>query len=132
MVLKYGVVFILINLSHNKSLFNFCNDSIIEKLNVKSCKYILGVPRRCTNSSVMSELGRYPLYFSIILNLVKYWIRLEKSDNTLLKESLRMSKNLHENGYTNWISCIYIMLQFLYISPRYILQGKVNVKKTFN
>jgi hypothetical protein len=51
-------------------------------------KYILGVPR-CTNSSVMSELGRYPLYFSIILNLVKYWIRLEQSDNTLLKESCR-------------------------------------------
>ena len=37
----------------------------------------------------MSELGRYPLYFSIIINLVKYWIRLEKSDNTFLKESCR-------------------------------------------
>ena len=65
------------------------NDNIIEKINVKSCKYILDVPRRCTNSSVMSELGRYPLYLSIILNLVKYWIRLEKSDNTFLKESCR-------------------------------------------
>jgi hypothetical protein len=77
----------------------------------------------------MSELGRYPLYFSIIINLVKYWIRLEKSDNTLLKGSLRMSKNLHENGCTSWISCISNTLQFLDISPNYILQGKVNVKK---
>ena len=77
----------------------------------------------------MSELGRYPLYFSVILNLIKYWIRLEKSDNTLLKESLRMSKNLHDNSCTSWISCIYNMLQFLDISPHYILQGKVNVKK---
>ena len=115
-------------LKSHKSFFNLCNDSIIEKLNVKSCKYILDVPRRCTNSSVMSELGSLSLYFSIILNLVKYWIRLEKSDNTLLKESLRMSKNLHENGCTSWISCIYNMLQFLDISP-HILQGKVNVKK---
>ena len=39
-----------------------------------------------------------------------------------------MSKNLHENGCTSWISCIYNMLQFLDISP-HILQGKVNVKK---
>jgi hypothetical protein len=116
-------------LKSHKSFFNLCNDSIIEKLKVKSCNYILGIPRRCTNSSVMSELGRYSLYFNIILNLVKYWIRLEKSDNTLLKEFLRMSKNLHENGCTSWNSCIYNMFQFLDISPHYILQGKVNVKK---
>ena len=79
-------------LKSHKSFCNLCNDSIIEKLNVKSCTYILGVPRRCTNSSVMSELGRYSLYFSIILNLVKYWIRLEKSDNTLLKGSDNMKQ----------------------------------------
>ena len=79
-------------LKSHKSFFNLCNDSIIEKQNVKSCKYILGIPRRCTNSSVMSELGRYSLYFSIILNLVKYWIRLEKSDNTLLKGSDNMKQ----------------------------------------
>jgi hypothetical protein len=42
-----------------------------------------------------------------------------------------MSKNLHENGCTSWIGCIYTMLQFLDISPHYILQGKVNVKKRF-
>jgi hypothetical protein len=40
-----------------------------------------------------------------------------------------MSKNLHENSHTSWISCIYNMLQFLNISPHYILQGNVNVKK---
>ena len=77
----------------------------------------------------MSELGRYSLYFSIILNLVKYWIRLEKSDNILLKESLRMSKNSHENGCTSWIICIYNMLQSLDISPHYILQGKLMLSK---
>ena len=51
-------------LKSHKSFFNLCNDSIIEKLNVKSCKYILGIPKRSTNSSVMSELGRYPLYLA--------------------------------------------------------------------
>ena len=40
-----------------------------------------------------------------------------------------MSKNLRENGCTSWISCIYNMLQFLDISPHYILQAKINVKK---
>jgi hypothetical protein len=35
-------------LRSHKSFLNLCNDSIIEKLNVKSYKYILGVPRGCT------------------------------------------------------------------------------------
>ena len=33
----------------------------IEKLNVKLCKYVLGVSRKSCNDAVRGELGRYPL-----------------------------------------------------------------------
>jgi hypothetical protein len=37
-----------------------------EQSHVKILKYILGVNRKTTNIAVMSELGRYPIYFSVI------------------------------------------------------------------
>jgi hypothetical protein len=44
---------------------------------VKILEYILGVNRKTTNIAVMSELGRYPIYFSVILAMLKYCHRLE-------------------------------------------------------
>ena len=38
-----------------------------EQSHVKILKYILGVNRKTTNIAVMFELGRYPIYFSVIL-----------------------------------------------------------------
>jgi hypothetical protein len=34
-------------------------------------KYILGVNRKASNIAVMSELERYPIYFSVILSMLK-------------------------------------------------------------
>jgi hypothetical protein len=48
-----------------------------EQSHVKILKYILGVNRKTTNIAVMSELGRYPIYFSVILAMLKYCHRLE-------------------------------------------------------
>ena len=40
------------------NFFTICNNSPIEKLNIKLCKYILGVPKSSTNDAVRGELGR--------------------------------------------------------------------------
>ena len=57
----------------------FCNDLIIEKLDIKACKFILGLNKRSTNAAARGELGRFPLLFSIIINMINYWIRLVNS-----------------------------------------------------
>ena len=43
-------------------LFDIFTEWEMEKLNLKYCKHILGVTKLCTNITVLSELGRYPLY----------------------------------------------------------------------
>ncbi|XP_071132876.1 uncharacterized protein [Mytilus edulis] len=48
-----------------------------EKLHIKFCKFILGVHKKTTNAAVLSELGRFPIYFNIIKGMLLYWYRLE-------------------------------------------------------
>jgi hypothetical protein len=61
MGVKCGVCFLLIRPVVGKKV-----------IIVKFVKYILGVNRKTTNIAVMSELGRYPIYFSVILAMLKY------------------------------------------------------------
>jgi len=104
-------------LDNCSSLYKLCNEIVIEKLHSKSLKCILGVNRKSTSSAVMAELGRFPLFFTIILNMIKYWVHLENSGDTLLKEALFVSKSLHENGKESWYSCVVKVLELLDLNP---------------
>jgi hypothetical protein len=57
------------------------------KLHQKFLKYILGVHTKTTNIAVLSELGRFPLYYNIIKAMLKYYYRLEKSQSTFPQDS---------------------------------------------
>ena len=50
-------------------------NDFIDKSHFKYLKYILGVNKKSTNLAILSELGRYPLYFSVVLSMLKYWFR---------------------------------------------------------
>jgi hypothetical protein len=65
------------------TLIKICNNFVSEKVHMKICKYALEVNRRFTNLAVIGELGRYPLYLEVLLNMIKYWARLTKLDNCL-------------------------------------------------
>lgn len=45
----------------------------IEKLHLDFCKHILGVKRSTCNVAVYSELGRCPLLYQRMFNIVKFW-----------------------------------------------------------
>ena len=47
-----------------------------EKLHLKFSKFLLGVHKKSVNFAVLSELGRSPLHFNIVISRVKYWYRL--------------------------------------------------------
>ena len=104
-------------LTDHSTFYKLCNEKIIEKLHLKCCKYILAVNRKSTNSAVMAELGRFPLFFNVLLSMIKYWIRLETSENNLLKEALILSKNIHNHGQTSWYSFIVKLLELLDLNP---------------
>jgi hypothetical protein len=74
----------------NPSFDNIYSGSLCEKIHLKFCKFILGVHKRTTNIAVLSELGRFPLYFNIIKGMLLYCYRLENlgREFPLLAEAL--------------------------------------------
>ena len=57
--------------NNNLSLFEAFKDWEFEKLNIKFCKYLLGVNKKSTNIAVLSELGRYPIYLKLITQVLR-------------------------------------------------------------
>jgi hypothetical protein len=54
----------------------------------------------------MSELGRYPIYFSVILAMLKYCHRLERQHEDLLFYAYVCNKELHFSKINTWYSGI--------------------------
>ena len=79
------------------SFDNIYSGSLCEKIHLKFCKFILGVHKRTTNIAILSELGRFPLYFNIIKGMLLYWYRLENlgKEFPLLKEAYNETKLLY-------------------------------------
>ena len=57
-----------------------------------------------SNLAVMSETGRLPMYFSVIISIVKYMYlyRLENISEGLFTDSYMSSKHLHHEGLQSW------------------------------
>ena len=60
--------------------------------------------------------------------MIKYYIRLNTSNDQLLSDAFHLSKELHQQGKKSWFGCIKIMLQYINADESYILQKKTVVK----
>ena len=60
--------------------------------------------------AVYGELGRFPLYISRYVRVIKYWIRLMKSDNALIKELYLDIVYDVNRGLKNWASQVKMLL----------------------
>jgi hypothetical protein len=86
---------------------------VADKINLKFCKFILGVNSKSSNMTVLSELGRFPIYFNIVLSMISYIHRLHYCSSNLLKEAFQCNKNLHENNIQTWYSSVSFLLDTL-------------------
>lgn len=106
-------------------------DSILpESIQLKFCKYILGVHRLATNNAVRAELGRYPLAVDIMGSAVKYWhfVSSPSHENTLVAECLRVHAN---NSWLSNINSIFSNLGLTHINrdtPVYHLKKQLKIK----
>ena len=95
------------NLEKNKDIYDIYKDWNAEKLNMKFCKLILGAGKKSTNIAILSELGRLPMYCSIILSLLSYWHRIENmSESSLLHCAYDECKNLSQSDINNWYNTV--------------------------
>ena len=85
-----------------------------EKIHNRFCKYLLGVHKKASNLASRIELGREPILNFICSQAFKYYSRLSQlPEDRLLKEVFELDKNLFQNGYKSWYSCIHnFMLKF--------------------
>ena len=100
----------------NDESFKFSNiykNSMVDKSQISFLKYILGVNRFSSNLAVLSETGRLPIYFSVIMSVVKYLHRLENASDGLLKDAYISSKRMHQGGLQSWYTSAIYILQLL-------------------
>ena len=62
----------------------------LEKINIRLCKYLLGVGKKTTNNAVRGELGRFPLAIRIITQFISYWNRMQEIDYSSLAKTTYM------------------------------------------
>ena len=80
-------------------IMSICDKQPYEKLNVKLCKYILGVGKHATNAAVLGELGRYPLTLKLFTQSIKFFDRIGSETFTgLAKDSFKESFNAQANA----------------------------------
>ena len=118
-----------LNAQGDRYFKKLCENLVVEKAHISFCKFILGVPRRATNIAVMGELGRYPLFLEILLNMFKYSIRLYKTEDVLLQQAFSLSKSLNEtHKKKSWYSDIHSLFQYFDINEQYMLTLKTKLK----
>lgn len=76
------------------------NVSILEKLHLKYCKYVLGVSPSTTTCMVYGETGRMPISVIIQLRLVSFWARLITSEEHRLRRTMYSILLKHYNDGT--------------------------------
>ena len=93
---------------NQENLYDFCNKSPIEKLNLKLCKFLLGVHSKSTNDAVRGELGRYPLLINILNLANRYYDRIESLENdSLVKVSCNdHCVNMYDDSWPSMMNTI--------------------------
>ena len=90
-----------------KSDFKSWDNSGIEKTHLHFCKRYLEVHNKSSNVACRSELGRFPLIIDInnkILNYLNYL--QEKDENSIVKQSLKISVDLYHSGQNSFYSSL--------------------------
>ena len=62
----------------------------IERLHLNFMKRLLGVKRSTHNMVVYRELARFPLHINRCVRLVKYWLKINSSDNCIVHSVYNM------------------------------------------
>ena len=96
--------FVLPILNYGCEVWGFNVHRELERVHLTFCKRILGVKDSASLAGVYGELGRFPLYVKRTVNIVKFWFKMVKSDNTVLKTVYHKSFIDCVNGENNWVT----------------------------
>ena len=78
------VILLVFYVMHQKS-GAILKEKAVERVHVVFCKRLLGIKRTTNNSMMYAELGRVPLRANRLFNMIRYWHRILKTNNCILK-----------------------------------------------
>jgi hypothetical protein len=100
--------------SGNLSLKSMLESPLTEALNIKLCKYILGVGRKAPNDAVRGELGRLPTLVTSVKRCVTFAKRsYSLSTDNLLKQALPPLQDIVSQPTDgNWTAHLWNLIHF--------------------
>ncbi|KAL4221122.1 hypothetical protein ACF0H5_019381 [Mactra antiquata] len=91
-------------LAYSCEIWGFGKSNEIERIHLKFLKKIINVRSNTSNIAVYGELGRYPLYITRRLRILKYWLKIIDTDIIIIEAVYKKSLEDCLNGKTNWVS----------------------------
>ena len=92
-------------LNYCSELWGYVKAQDIERVHTMFLKRVLGVKRSTSNDLVYCETERIPLAVNRQFHMLKYWVKLLKTDNCILKHLyLNMFHAYSKNNAPNWLS----------------------------
>ena len=99
-------------LNYGAEVWGFKEYECIESVQIRFCKKLLGVGRCSSNSAILGELGRYPLFVNLSLKCIKYWFKLLRMPPSRNPRAVYdMLLNLDEAGRITWVTFIKLLLR---------------------
>ena len=89
-----------------ESLINFWESFEAEKINLKCCRMILSVHRKCSRVAILGELSRYPTFLKSLSQCLNYKLFLQSQSPPDSLVSLAMSEmsQMADSGQDCWLT----------------------------
>jgi len=116
-------------LNYASELWGFGKSKEIERIHLKFSKSLLNVKTSTTNMGVYGELGRYPLYITRHVCIIKYWSKIILSSNVLITKLY--NNLLSSNNMNNWAYKVKSLLDSYGFSDVWINPYTVDLKNFF-
>ncbi len=89
----------------------------LNKVITSFIRQILGVHKKTTNLAIMAETGKLPISLKVFSHIMKYWMRISISKNSLLRQSYLVNCSNHEKGKRSWVKLVQFLLKYTNTNP---------------
>ena len=87
-----------------KDNFHKLDRVVLEKMDLRFCKYALGTHRKSSNVATRGELGRFPIAMFIMKQVLKNWLRISRQDiHPLMQDVYVENIRLCHEGKKCWL-----------------------------
>ena len=91
-------------LNYCSEIWGYMKAQEVEKIHTMFLKRLLGVKRSTSNDMVYCETGRLPLIVNRKFNMLKYWLKLTRTENCILKNIYEFTlKSCNQHNIKNWL-----------------------------